>query len=393
MVVVMLGKDARRRNRLDELRRFMSCFCPTLDKIRQRFFLQATYGTLMSGSLIVARWVRCLKDRCKCPFYTQKRLLNQLKSSDWDSQKVLDDYQKQWGSRVQIDTPLILDLTDLAKPRARKMKYLAYVRDGSEDKLVAGYWCLEIYAYFNRTCNVPLLLHPFSSDDPATISENVRILRGVEQVMAATDDRGVLVMDIGADRRTLLLPWIDHQRRFVIRLKGDRHLLLSSGVHIESLQLAEHLLSRARGQKIVWEQVFLPERPNKPLWLVVRSFPGSDHPFMLLSSLRAENEKTTQCILHYYRQRWKCEESARLNKSAFGMERFCLRTYEAFPRLMLVLMVTVGFLSWIELKQPGLIRWLCGKHPGQHKIKFAYYRLLEWLKRQIRPPAVRFSKT
>jgi hypothetical protein len=389
----MLGREARRRNRLAEMRRFISCFCPTLDKTRQRFFLDATFGTLMSGSLIVARWVRFLKDRCKCLFYTQKRLLNQLKSSDWDHREVLSEYQRHWGSKVEVDTPIIIDLTDLAKPRARKMKYLAYVRDGSEDRLVPGYWCLEAYAHFNRTCNVPLLLEPFSSDDPETISENARILAGVEQIMAATEDKGVLVMDIGADRRELLLPWIDDRRRFVIRLKGDRHLLLANGVRIETAQLAEHLLSQAQGQRIVWQQVFLPERPEVPLYLVVRAFAGSDRPMMLLSSLRAEDLTTARCILLYYRQRWKCEESARLGKTALGMERFCLRTYEAFPRLILVLMLAIGFLSWIELRQPGLIQWLCAKHPGQHKIKFGYYRLLEWLKRQIRPPVVRFLTT
>lgn len=389
----MLGMDARRRNRLGEMRRFLSCFCPILDKTRQRFFLQATFGTLMSGSLIVAQWVRCLKDRCKCPFYTQKRLLNQLKSSDWNHQEVLSEYQRHWGSKVEVDTPIIIDLTDLAKPRARKMKYLAYVRDGSQDKLIPGYWCLEAYAYFNKTCIVPLLLEPYSCDDPETMSENARILRGVGQVMAATEDLGVVVMDIGGDRRELLLPWIDDTRRFVIRLKGDRHLLLPNGVRIETLQLAEHLLSQAQGGRIVWQQVFLPERPRNPLWLVVRTFAGSDRPMMLLSNLRAEDLTTAKAILLYYRQRWKCEESARLNKTALGMERFCLRTYEAFPRLMLVLMLAIGFLSWIELKQPGLIRWLCMKHPGQHRIKFGYYRLIEWLKRQIRPPVVRFLTT
>jgi len=142
---------------------------------------------------------------------------------------------------------------------------------------------MSSYVPFNRI----LIVH--SSDDPATISENDRILRDVRQVMAATGDR-----------------------------------------------------------------------------------------------------TTARSILLYYRQRCKCEESARLGKTALGMEKFCLRKDEAFPRLMLVLVLAIGILSWIELKQPELIQWLCMKHPGRHKIKFGYYRLIEWLKRQIHPPAVRF---
>ena len=389
----MLGKDARRRNRLAELRHFLSRFCPTLDKTRQRFFQQSVFGILQSQSLVVSRWVRWIRDRCKCPFYAQKRLLNQIKSSDWDHQKVLADYQKRWGEKVEADTPVIIDLCDLAKPRAKRMKYLALVRDGSEDKLVNGYWCVEIYAYLGKRSITPLLLDPYRIEDPETISENARILRGVEQVMEATQGRGVLVMDRGADRVNLLGPWIDDARRFVIRMKGDRHLLLPAGVRIETSLLAERLLSEAGGKTIAWQQVVLPQRPGHPLWLVCKTIPGSEHPLILLTSLRVENLIAAKNVLLYYRKRWKCEEAARFAKSALGMEKFCLRTYEAFARLMLLLMLAMSFLTWLELKQPGLTRWLTSKHPGQHAIKFAYYRLLDWFKRQIHPPAVRFLTT
>lgn len=225
-----------------------------------------------------------------------------------------------------------------------------------------------------------------SSEDPQTQSENARILRGIDQVMAATQNRGILAMDRGGDRRNLLLPWIDQERRFVIRLKGDRHLILPDGIRIEARQLAEHLLHEAPGRRISWQKVFLPEKPGHPLWLVVRSFAGTDRPMMLLSSLCAQDRITADNILICYRRRWKCEELARLARTALGMERFCLRTYEAFGRLILILTVALGFLSWMELRQPELMRWLCAGHPGQHAIKFGYYRLIDWLQRQIRPP-------
>jgi len=43
----------------------------------------------------------------------------------------------------------------ICEPRAGRMKYLAMVRDGSEDKLVAGYWCVEVYAYVKGKSNDP----------------------------------------------------------------------------------------------------------------------------------------------------------------------------------------------------------------------------------------------
>ena len=382
----MLGKDAKLRNRQRDLRQFLNRFCPDLDKTRRRFFFQALVGILMSQSLVVSRWLRWIRDRCQNRFWRHKRLLNQLHSDDWDSQKVLAEYQRQWGTKVQADTPLILDLCDLAKPRARKLKYLALVRDGSEDRLVYGYWCVEVYAYWGTGRITPLLLHPYSIEDPDTISENAMILRCSDQVLAATEGRGVLVMDAGADRDNLLIPWIDDARRFVVRLRGDRHLVLENGSHIEAKLLAETLLAKAAGCRTAWCKVFLPERPNRPLYLVCKTLRGRDKPLILLTSLCVESRTGAKHVLQYYRWRWKCEEAARFLKSQLGMERFAVRTYEAFPRLMLLVSLAMGFLTWEQLSIPTLAKWLCRKSPGRHEIKFSLYRLLQWFQEQILPP-------
>jgi hypothetical protein len=379
----MLGKEARYRNRRRDLRQFLNRFCPSLDKTRQRFFRQAVWAVLMSNSLVVARWLRWIQDRCRQRFCRQKRLLNQLKSRDWNHQAVLAEYQRNWGDKVQVDTPLIVDLCDLAKPRARKLKYLALVRDGSDPdhRLVNGYWCVEIYAYWGKGRITPMLLHPYSIEDPETISENAMILRCVDQVLAATGGRGVIVMDAGADRDNLLIPWIDDDRRFVVRLKGDRHLRLENGVMIEATLLAETLLRR--GDSLAWHQVFLPERPNEPLYLVCKTTPGYDRPLILLTRLCVADPTSAEGVLQYYRQRWKCEESARFLKGQMGLERFALRTYEAFGRLMMLAAITMGLLTWMQLARPTFTKWLSRRSPGRRKIKFAYYRLLDWFQEQI----------
>jgi hypothetical protein len=379
----MLGKEARYRNRQRDLRQFLNRFCPSLDKTRRRFFRQAVWAVLMSNSLVVARWLRWIHDRCRQRFCRHKRLLNQLKSQDWDHRLVLEEYQRKWAEKVQPETPLIVDLCDLAKPRARKLKYLALVRDGSDpnQRLVNGYWCVEIYAYWGKGRITPMLLHPYSIEDPETISENAMILRCVDQVLAATEGRGVIVMDAGADRDNLLIPWIDDDRRFVVRLKGDRHLRLDSGVMIEASLLAERLLQT--GSSLAWQKVFLPERPNQPLYMVCKTTPGYDRPLILLTRLCVVDPASGEAVLRYYRQRWKCEESARFLKSQMGLERFALRTYEAFGRLMTLAAIAMGLLTWMQLSQPAFTKWLSRKSPGRRKIKFAYYRLMEWFQEQI----------
>jgi hypothetical protein len=382
----MLGKDARCRNRLRDLRQFLKVFCPDLDKTRGKFFHQALLGIVLSKSLVVARWLKWIPDRCKRRFYRHKRLLNQLKSKDWSHQKVIERYQQVWGKRVECDTPLIVDLSDLARPRARKLKYLALVRDGSDDgKLVSGYWCIEIYAYWGKSRITPLCLHPYSIEDPAVCSENAEILRCVQQVFAATDGRGVLVMDIGADRDNLLIPWIDDRRHFVVRLRGDRHLQLDNGVRVEALHLAEQLLSRSSDRQHAWRRVYLPERPNDPLYLVCKQIEGHDRPLMTLTSLTVEDADGAGRVLSYYRRRWKCEESARFLKTELGLERFALRVYEAFEPLMLLAMLTMSLLTWLQLHYATLARSLAVASPGWRQIKFLYYRMLKWFQDQILP--------
>ena len=40
----------------------------------------------------------------------------------------------------------MVDMTDISKRYARKMEYLARVRDGSRGKLRDGYWCCQVVA-------------------------------------------------------------------------------------------------------------------------------------------------------------------------------------------------------------------------------------------------------
>ena len=382
----MLGKDARCRNRQNDLRQFLRRFCPTLDKTRSKFFRQSLWGILLSRSLIVARWLKWIPDRCRHRFYRHKRLLNQLKSSDWNPAQVLEQYQRNWAQRIAPDTPLIIDLCDLARPRARKLKYLALVRDGSDDgRLVNGYWCIELYAYWGKGRITPLLLHPYSIEDPAVLGENAEILKQVDRVLAATEGKGVLVMDIGGDRDNLLIPWIDDQRRFVVRLRGDRHLMLDNGSRVPALQLAEQLLQRSDDGKRAWCRVYLPERPHRPLYLVCKTIKGHDRPLMVLTSLTVQDLNAAKNVLLYYRWRWKCEESARFLKDQLGLERFAIRIYEAFVPLLLLATVAMGFLTWLQLHFASLARSLARRRPGQHEIKFLHYRLLKWLEDQILP--------
>ena len=64
-----------------------------------------------------------------------KRLdLHLTAESDFD-ERIKQSIPNIWAPLVTDDTPLILDRSDLAKPLATQMDYLATVRDGSAGKL------------------------------------------------------------------------------------------------------------------------------------------------------------------------------------------------------------------------------------------------------------------
>jgi hypothetical protein len=106
---------------------------------------------------------------------------------------------------------------------------------------------------------------------------------------------------------------------------------------------------------------------------------------ILLSSLTVVDLTSARNVLSYYRRRWRCEEAARFLKSQLGLERFALRTYEAFAPLMLLACLAMSFLTWMQLHYVSLARWLAQARPGQHAAKFLYYRLRRWLEHQLGP--------
>jgi len=187
----MLRKDfilCKTRNLLNE---FMAPITAKADKPRQKFLRQATAVILLSGSLIVTEFARWIHDDCSDIFYRLKRLLNHLISPHGDLTAMVNSYRHTAAKHIQPDTPIIIDLTDLAKPRAKKMKYLAYVRDGSEHKLVPGYWCVEVYAHLKKKRILPLAMDVFSINDPNVGSQNLQIDRTVNAVNKAVEGKGI----------------------------------------------------------------------------------------------------------------------------------------------------------------------------------------------------------
>jgi len=210
----------------------------------------------------------------------------------------------------------------VSKQLAKMMDYLATVRDGSTGELVNGYWLVELYACLSRKNPVPILLEPFSHEEPDSPGQNPIFLQAIHRIFELTAGRGVLVADRGFDAGVMFEDWLDNEYRFVTRLVGNRHLLrfcsdfkqsqAGRWIPIKARKLAEQIPTPDQWAKLIkrcgrpairitqvgWVKVRLPAR-DEQLTMEVCRLAGYDTPLMLLTNLPVENLKDAQCILRY----------------------------------------------------------------------------------------------
>jgi len=366
----------------------------------RKFLRDSLVGLIRCGEPIVCQMARHLPNQRTKFLSRLDRLESHLvKDSDFDN-KIKSVLPNIWLPYIQDDTPIILDLSDIAKPLAKKMDYLATVRDGSTGKLVNGYWLVELYASLTRKNPVPVLLEPFSHEEPYSPGQNPVVLAAVHKIFELTDKRGVLVVDRGFDGWVMFEDWLDNKYRFVARLVGNRHLLRFSGdseqrqaeqwVPIRADLLAEQIPTPHRFDKLIkrhgkpsiritqigWVKVRLPGR-DETLTLVVSRLAGKDKPMMLLTNLPVENLKDAKRIMRFYIRRWECEEAIRFLKSQVNLEKIRTFRWSAIRRLVLLAVLVMIYLGWLTEAHPNICdRLVSLSQPLSDNPDFLLYRLL-----------------
>jgi len=396
------------------LHEFLHAIDSDLTRPQKKFLRDGLVGLLRAGRPVVCRMARTLPDQRTTFLSRLDRLEDNLNRQSRLDQKLKAALPALWLPLVGDQTPIILDLSDIAKPLARKMDYLATVRDGSTGQLVSGYWLVELYASVSRKNPVPILLEPFSHEQPFCRGQNPVILDAVRQVFDLTNQRGVLVVDRGGDARSLLDDWLDHGYRWVVRLRGDRHLMRfykafggstemletcrdGQWVPVQARLLADQTPTPHRSWRTVkrqgkvilrfsqvgWVTVRLPRR-DETLTMVVARSPGRDVPFMLLTNLPVDSADDARRVLRYYARRWECEEGIRFLKSAVSLERIRTFHWTATSRLVLLAVLVMLYLAWLLERKPALAeRLIAFGQPLPDKPDFLPYRLLTGLTEAI----------
>ena len=344
----------------EHLEAFSGRLSARLSKPARRFVGEALYGIAARGSVRLSEIGRSLEEPIPL-IKTETRLSRNLARPELAC--VGDAVLAESAGRIGARTLLVLDLSDIAKPYAEKMEHLARVRDGSTGTIADGYWLTHVIGVENEdNAIVPLYAALYSQKAPDFVSENAEILTAVRTVAAACHGRGVWVVDRGGDRGELYAPLIEEGHSFIIRNKGDRHLLTGHSPDSEAkaatvelaiscpMHYATHIVREEQGQEVSYRldygfrRVRLPNHPQVPLWLVVVRGLGVK-PLMLLTNLEMRRErKTLWWAVSAYFTRWRIEETIRFIKQSYDLEDIRVMTYRRLQN-MVVLVNAVAFFT------------------------------------------------
>jgi len=321
---------------------------------KQRFIEQMVYGICARQDVKLSQIARSLEEDVAL-IRTEKRLSRNLDTEGMD-EKLIDEVVRLGSRRVHNDTLLVIDVSEITKPYAKKMEHLGKVRDGSTGEITDGYWtCNVIACEEGKRRVVPLYQSLYSARAPEFQSENEEIVRAVDAVRRWTNGRGIYVMDRGGDRENLLHPFLDRQMRFIVRLVGNRDLLFT-GRRRRALDIAlgcpvwyaEVVVKEGtEGESSYhiqygFRKVRLPGRQEQLYLVVVTGF--GDEPMMLLTNVAVRKKRSAlRFIVGSYLTRWRIEDTIRFVKQAYKLEDIRVMKYVRLKNLVALVLAACYF--------------------------------------------------
>jgi hypothetical protein len=267
----------------EQMVRFSGELSSGFPKVVGRFITEMVYGVQARQSVRLTEVSRALGEQIPIK-KTVERLSRQLgnpKLGTGLTRRLL----RLAADRIRETTLLILDISDVHKKYAKKMEHLGKVWDGSEKVKGWGYWMLNILGAEVGSAQVlPLYGRLYSHRAPEFESENIELREAIGQVSEVVGRRGIWVIDRGGDRGYLYDYLLPRRLRFIIRIKGDRHLVAETrGAALEiasgcPMLFHEYIAREDGGEEkplrleVGCRRVLLPGRREELTLVVVKGF-------------------------------------------------------------------------------------------------------------------------
>jgi len=351
---------------------------PLSDSRRREFIGDMIPGLVISGHVHLTKVARAVSTGDERIHGVEKRLSGHLASEHWDASFLADELLRRSAQMITDDSLIAADLTDLSKPYAKKLEGLGRVHDGSrpEKTITSGYMVFEAFVRVGRWQLFPLIVELLKTYSGAPTGENAEILQHVLAIHQAAQGKGTWVLDRGFDREELMLPFLRHRLAFVIRQRGDRHVVLPNGRRIAQTEIAEELKATSwpksskrskrwpKTGRTATQEVTLPNVPEEKLLLVAHWRRPSSEPLLLLVSPAARRApRRGRWFVEAYLRRWGVEDATRGLKQQFRLEGFLVRGWRSIRRLLWLVAWSFFWLNlWGEERYAELRKALL-EHP------------------------------
>jgi hypothetical protein len=314
--------------------------------------------------------------------YVVKRFSRNLAAQTWHPATLHDQLLYGHAAFVRDDTPVYIDLSEIAKPHAKKMAKLTTVRDASDPgkRLVKGYWLFEAYAEPSPGVLVPLLLRVFSPRERRFLSQNKVVLDHLAALHQALEGRGIFILDRGFDARRLLDALLEMKQRFLVRLRDSRDLLCDDDVKRRVHRLALRLVRPEDG----WEtarstRVRLPQDEHSLLFVASPRRVNDPCPVKLLAWLggeAADPARWTRRCQQLYRRRWKAEDAIRFLKMELGLEQVRVLSWRGLQHMMALVALGMTIIALAASEPEEWVTEVIRRGRARRaKATFLYYRI------------------
>ena len=339
----------------EQLKGFLGELSPQFSKPLGKFVGDMVYGIQASQDVKLSQIARALDEPI-----TMKKLEDRLSRMLWSEgiEQGISSVIARLGARhIRQDTLIVVDPTDIRKLYAEKMEYLARVRDGSTGEIGNGYSaCLAVACESGGRRITLLHMRLWSSEADGFTSQNDELLGVIGLICASAKKRGIYVIDRGGDGDWLFDGLDRRGLDFIVRLVGNRNL-----IHGRRTALAEELAAACpmRCAETVTREtedgvkryelefgvltVALPQRPDKPLRMVVVKGFG-ERPMLLLTTLaETASRKALWQVVEGYLTRWRVEDAIRFVKQSYNLEDIRVLKYRRLKNMVALLLAVIYF--------------------------------------------------
>ncbi len=378
-----------------------------LYKPNRGFLREALFGLVEKKSVLLSQIGRALKEPSRL-IHTEKRLSRNLGNKRYDDAAVEQDYLKLVAPILRDERfprpTIAVDLTDIAKSRARKMPHLARVLDGSTKELANGYEVISLEAVGVRGRRLPLLSRLFSKASPEFKSQNATVFDAIATVRKHVPDDAFWAFDSGFDGGIFFRKMEEMGVDFAVRLrlKGNSRTLFAPEGKTNVKGLVESTprlyFHRPRGTKkknwllqVGWmSNVHLQqEHPSsnkqtgkpgaKPYSLVTVSGGAlGQEPLAILTTLEVKTADDARRVANIYLDRWGIEEANRFTKQGFDLEDVRALTWTGLKRMVQLTHLAYGFLALLVHGPRKQVERIASTFKAFGPVpEYMYYRLLE----------------